>query len=158
MSNVAQAAALGVRNPALTPLTHAAANDVGMKPAHYAVHVEARRTDNSGRILLRMGAYTQTWLASHDVERLNTLLEQRGCGRQRIHRLSGLYVFGIGAPNDDALCPDRFLVLGHHRWPHTIETPPRIWTESKARTSSSYGTRTQTTRAAASERGPTCRT
>ncbi|WP_338895212.1 hypothetical protein WBG99_05355 [Streptomyces sp. TG1A-60] len=46
-----------------------------MKPAHYAVHVEARRKDNTGRILLRMGPYTQTWLASRDAERLNTLLE-----------------------------------------------------------------------------------
>ncbi|MGW2892304.1 hypothetical protein ACWDDN_44820 [Streptomyces griseoruber] len=49
-------------------------DDVGMKPAHYAVHVEARRKDNSGRILLRMGPYTQTWLVSRDAGRLNTLL------------------------------------------------------------------------------------
>ncbi|WP_231905807.1 hypothetical protein [Streptomyces davaonensis] len=52
-------------------------DDVGMKPAHYAVHVEARRKDNTGRILLRLGPYTQTWLASRDAERLNTLLEGR---------------------------------------------------------------------------------
>jgi hypothetical protein len=70
---------LGVWHPALTPLTHAAAgldlpDDVGMEAAHYAVHVEARRKDNSGRILLRMGPYTQTWLASHDADRLNTEL------------------------------------------------------------------------------------
>ncbi|GDY80726.1 hypothetical protein SAV31267_102110 [Streptomyces avermitilis] len=71
---------LGVWHPALTPLTHAAAgldlpDDVGMSLAHYAVHVEARRKDNSGRIMLRMGPYTQTWLASRDADRLNTLLE-----------------------------------------------------------------------------------
>ncbi|MEU6353177.1 hypothetical protein ABZ896_28275 [Streptomyces sp. NPDC047072] len=34
---------------------------------------------------------------------------------------SGLYVAGIGAPNDDALYPDRFVVLGHHRWADLIE-------------------------------------
>ncbi|MEV6183372.1 hypothetical protein AB0M07_41160, partial [Streptomyces sp. NPDC052015] len=67
-------------NPAYAPLTHAAAgldlpDDVGMSLAHYAVHVEARRKDNSGRIMLRMGPYTQTWLASRDADRLNTLLE-----------------------------------------------------------------------------------
>ncbi|MEU3342357.1 hypothetical protein [Streptomyces sp. NPDC006668] len=71
---------LGLWHPALTPLTHAAAgldlpDDVGMEPAHYAVHVEARRKDNTGRILLRMGPYTQTRLASRDADRLNTLLE-----------------------------------------------------------------------------------
>jgi hypothetical protein len=73
---------LGVWHPALTPLTHAAAgldlpDDVGMEAAHYAVHVEARQKDNSGRILLRMGPYIQTWLASRDADRLNTLLEGR---------------------------------------------------------------------------------
>ncbi|MFF7975880.1 hypothetical protein [Streptomyces sp. NPDC007905] len=66
----------------MAPGPHAAAgldipDDVGMKPAHYAVHVEARQKDNSGRILLRMGPYTQTWLASRDTERLNTLLKGR---------------------------------------------------------------------------------
>jgi hypothetical protein len=70
----------GVWNPALTPLTHAAANldlpdDVGMQPAHYAVHVEARRADGTGSTLLRLGPYTQTWLASRDADRLNTELE-----------------------------------------------------------------------------------
>jgi hypothetical protein len=34
---------------------------------------------------------------------------------------SGLYVAGIGAPNDDSLYPDRFVVLGHQRWADTIE-------------------------------------
>ncbi|MET9847919.1 hypothetical protein [Streptomyces ossamyceticus] len=73
---------LGVWNPALTPLTHAAAgldlpDDVGMKPAHYAVHVEARRSDNTGYTLLRLGPYAQTRLASRDADRLNTELEGR---------------------------------------------------------------------------------
>lgn len=44
-------------------------------PAHYGVHVEARRADNTGHTLLRLGPYTQTWLASHDADRLNTELE-----------------------------------------------------------------------------------
>lgn len=59
-------------------LTHAAADlplpdDVGMAPAHYGVHVEARRSDNTGYTLLRRGPYFQTWLASRDADRLNTL-------------------------------------------------------------------------------------
>ncbi|MDX3132199.1 hypothetical protein PV367_20920 [Streptomyces europaeiscabiei] len=33
----------------------------------------------------------------------------------------GLYVAGIGAPNDDVLYPDRFIVLGHQRWADIIE-------------------------------------
>jgi hypothetical protein len=33
----------------------------------------------------------------------------------------GLYVAGIGAPNDDGLYPDRFVVLGHQRWADIIE-------------------------------------
>ncbi|MFJ4633903.1 hypothetical protein [Streptomyces sp. NPDC088847] len=75
-------AILGIWQPGYAMLTHAAANlalpdDVGMDPAHYAVHVEARRQDNTGRILLRMGPYNQTGLASHDADRLNTLLEGR---------------------------------------------------------------------------------
>lgn len=70
---------LGVWNPAYEPLTHAAAgrdlpDDVGMTPAHYAVHVEARRADNSGHVLLRLGPYVQTWIASHHADRLNTWL------------------------------------------------------------------------------------
>ena len=45
-----------------------------MSPAHYGVHVEARRSDNTGYTLLRLGPYTQTWLASRDADRLNTEL------------------------------------------------------------------------------------
>ncbi|WP_438490744.1 hypothetical protein [Streptomyces sp. S186] len=75
-------AILGVWQSAYTMLTHAAAglslpDDVGMTPAHYAVHVEARRSDGTGYTLLRLGPYTQTWLASHDADRLNTELEGR---------------------------------------------------------------------------------
>ena len=33
----------------------------------------------------------------------------------------GLFVAGTGAPNDDAPYPDRFVVLGHHRWADLIE-------------------------------------
>lgn len=33
----------------------------------------------------------------------------------------GLYVAGIGTPNDDSLYPDRFVVLGHQRWAEIIE-------------------------------------
>ncbi|MER7119116.1 hypothetical protein ACWCY1_10275 [Streptomyces goshikiensis] len=73
------AAILGAWQPAYAMLTHAAANlplpdDVGLEPAHYGVHVEARRTDGTGHTLLRLGPYTQTWLASRDADRLNTEL------------------------------------------------------------------------------------
>ncbi|MFJ9380387.1 hypothetical protein [Streptomyces sp. NPDC101455] len=70
---------LGMWTPAYEPLTHAAAGldlpaDVGMAPANYGVHVEARRPDNTGYTVLRLGPYTQTWFASHDAERLNNEL------------------------------------------------------------------------------------
>ncbi len=44
---------LGTRQPACTMLTHAAANlplpdDIGMTPAHYGVHAEARHADGTG--------------------------------------------------------------------------------------------------------------
>ncbi|MBT2539742.1 hypothetical protein J7E99_03215 [Streptomyces sp. ISL-44] len=75
-------AILGTWQPTYAMLTHAAANlplpdDVGMAPAHYGVHVEARRADGTGYTLLRLGPYTQTWLASLDADRLNTELEGR---------------------------------------------------------------------------------
>ncbi|MFG2394623.1 hypothetical protein ACGFYF_37930 [Streptomyces lavendulae] len=75
-------AILGTWQPAYAMLTHAAANlplpdDVGMAPAHYGVHVEARRHDGPGYTLLRLGPYTQTWLASRDADRLNTELAGR---------------------------------------------------------------------------------
>ncbi|MFJ3638023.1 hypothetical protein [Streptomyces sp. NPDC090112] len=67
---------LGAWQPAYAMLTHAAANlplpdDLGMSPAHYGVHVEARRPDGTSYSLLRLGPYTQTWLASRDADRLN---------------------------------------------------------------------------------------
>jgi hypothetical protein len=72
-------AILGAWQPAYATLTHAAANlplpdDVGMAPAHYGVHVEARRSDGTAHTLLRLGPYTHTWLASRDADRLNTEL------------------------------------------------------------------------------------
>lgn len=72
-------AILGTWQPAYAMLTHAAVNlplpdDVGMDPAHYGVHVEARRADGTGFTLLRLGPYTQTWLASRDADHLNTEL------------------------------------------------------------------------------------
>lgn len=75
-------AILGTWQPAYAMLTHAAANlplpdDVGMDPARYAVHVEARRPDGSGDTLLRLGPYFQTWVASHDADHLNTELAGR---------------------------------------------------------------------------------
>ncbi|MGW5851805.1 hypothetical protein ACWFQ8_28325 [Streptomyces sp. NPDC055254] len=48
-----------------------------MTPAHYGVHVEARKPDGTGYTLLRLGPYTQTWLASRDADRLNTELRGR---------------------------------------------------------------------------------
>ncbi|MGK5628569.1 hypothetical protein [Streptomyces sp. URMC 123] len=71
---------LGAWQPAYAILTHAAANlplpdNVGMAPAHYSVHVEARRPDGTGYTLLRLGPYTQTSLAARDADRLNTALE-----------------------------------------------------------------------------------
>jgi hypothetical protein len=75
-------AILGVWQPAYAMLTHAAAglplpDDVGMAPAHYGVHVEARRSNGTGFTLLRLGPYTQTWLAGRDADRFNTELEGR---------------------------------------------------------------------------------
>ncbi|MFE3582690.1 hypothetical protein [Streptomyces vinaceus] len=73
---------LGAWQPAYAMLTHAAVNlplpdDVGMDRAHYGVHVEARRPDGTGCTLLRLGPYTQTWLASRDADCLNTSLAGR---------------------------------------------------------------------------------
>ncbi|MEE1931205.1 hypothetical protein V1J52_24005 [Streptomyces sp. TRM 70351] len=75
-------AILGLWQPDYTMLTHAAANlplpdNLGMDPARYGVHVEARRADGTGYTLLRLGPYFQTWVASHDADRLNTELAGR---------------------------------------------------------------------------------
>ncbi|WP_331761811.1 hypothetical protein [Streptomyces sp. NBC_01546] len=94
------AAILGVWNPAYAMLTHAAAgldlpDDVGMAPPHYGVHVEARKPDGTGYILLRLGPYTQTWLASRDADRFNTELEGRAATV-----VPGFTVTAKGAPFD----------------------------------------------------------
>jgi hypothetical protein len=146
---------LGVWNPALTPLTHAAAglhipDDVGMKPAHYAIHVEpAGRTTPAASCSAwartpRPDSPPTTWNSQHPAggqgghrhARVHGHREGHGVPRQRSRLLQGhargrrLRAPGgpprgrerpVGAPNDDALYPDRFLVLGHHRWAHTIE-------------------------------------
>ncbi|MCX4970786.1 hypothetical protein OHA98_39790 [Streptomyces sp. NBC_00654] len=66
-----------------------------MKPAHYGVHVEARRGDGTGHTLLRLGPYTQTWLADRDADRLNTELEGRAATV-----IPGFTVTAHGAPCD----------------------------------------------------------
>ncbi|MFD4831444.1 hypothetical protein ACFWPV_16555 [Streptomyces uncialis] len=73
---------LGTRQLACTMLTHAAANlplpdDIGMTPAHYGVHAEARHADGTGCTLLRLGPYFQTWVASQEADRLTTELAGR---------------------------------------------------------------------------------
>lgn len=73
---------LGTWQPAYAMLTHAAAHlplpdDLGMPPAHYGVHVEAHHPDGTSYTLLRLGPYTQTWLASRDADRLTTHLAGR---------------------------------------------------------------------------------
>ncbi|WP_331720714.1 hypothetical protein [Streptomyces sp. NBC_01174] len=74
---------LGLWHPSYALLTHAAAgldlpDDVGMQPAHYAVYVEARRTDpRQGYTLLRLGPYTQAQDASWDADRIDAALEGR---------------------------------------------------------------------------------
>ncbi|MFD9574155.1 hypothetical protein ACFWBI_30535 [Streptomyces sp. NPDC059982] len=73
---------LGAWQPAYAMLTHAAANrplpdDLGMSPTHYGVHIEARQPDGASYTLLRLGPYSQTWLASRDADRLNTELTGR---------------------------------------------------------------------------------
>uniref|UniRef100_UPI00366E6DDC hypothetical protein n=1 Tax=Bacillus tropicus TaxID=2026188 RepID=UPI00366E6DDC len=75
---------LGFWQPGYTMLTHAAAgltlpDDVGMEPAHYALHIEARKRDDSldGYTLLRLGPYTQTRHAQQDYDRLAAALDGR---------------------------------------------------------------------------------
>lgn len=66
---------LGTWQPAYRILTHAAAgldlpNDVGLPPAHYAVHI-----NRPGRPLLRIGPYTQCHHADRDATRLRQQLQ-----------------------------------------------------------------------------------
>ncbi|CAL9676204.1 hypothetical protein [Streptomyces sp. enrichment culture] len=77
-------AILGVWQPGYAMLTHAAAglplpDDLGMAPAHYALHIEARKRDGSpdGFTLLRLGPYTQTRHAQQDHDRLTAALDGR---------------------------------------------------------------------------------
>ncbi|MFE1335674.1 hypothetical protein [Streptomyces microflavus] len=88
-------AILGVWQPGYETLTHAAANlplpdDVGMEPAHYALHIEARKRDGSldGYTLLRLGPYTQTRHAQQDGDRLTAALEGQGPTLVPGHRVS----------------------------------------------------------------------
>ncbi|WP_331762380.1 hypothetical protein OG612_45265 (plasmid) [Streptomyces sp. NBC_01527] len=90
---------LGVWNPACAMLTHAAAGrdlpaDVGMAPANYGVHVEARRSDGSGSTLLRLGPYTQVSHGDRDAARLNVELEKTDLA------VPGFTVRAVGAPFD----------------------------------------------------------
>ncbi|MFJ3728513.1 hypothetical protein ACIPYQ_38925 [Streptomyces sp. NPDC090045] len=80
-------AILGTWHPAYRMLTHAAAaldfpDDIGMRPAHYAVHVEARRPDGTRHVLFCLGPYTQCGHADRDVAQLNAQLAQAAPGRQ----------------------------------------------------------------------------
>ncbi|MEU2608893.1 hypothetical protein [Streptomyces albus] len=89
---------LGFWQPGYTALTHAAADlplpdDVGMEPAHYALHIEARKRDNSldGYTLLRLGPYTQTRHAQQDHDRLTAALDGRETTLVPGHRVSVRY-------------------------------------------------------------------
>ncbi|MFD4866876.1 hypothetical protein [Streptomyces sp. NPDC058412] len=80
-------AILGTWHPAYRMLTHAAADlnlpdDLGMRPAHYAVHVEARRSDGTRYALVRLGPYTQCGHTDRDVDQLNAQLAQAAPGTQ----------------------------------------------------------------------------
>ncbi|MFF7566597.1 hypothetical protein ACFZB4_42405 [Streptomyces pseudovenezuelae] len=89
---------LGIWQPAYAMLTHAAANlplpdDVGMKPAHYALCLEARKRDDSpdGFTLLRLGPYSQTRHAQQDYDRLTAALNGRETALVSGHRVSARY-------------------------------------------------------------------
>ncbi|MFI8008267.1 hypothetical protein [Streptomyces sp. NPDC086010] len=79
------AAILGTWQSSYALLTHAAAgqdlpDDVGMPPAHYAVHIEASTPDTRHpTTVLRLGPYTQTGHTTWDADRINSALA--GCGR-----------------------------------------------------------------------------
>ncbi|MEW2458839.1 hypothetical protein [Streptomyces albus] len=92
------AAILGFWQPGYAALTHAAAglplpDDVGMEPAHYALHIEARKRDNSldGYTLLRLGPYTQTRHTQQDHDRLTAALDGRATTLVPGHRVSVRY-------------------------------------------------------------------
>ncbi|MFD3851404.1 hypothetical protein ACFWVB_36825 [Streptomyces microflavus] len=84
-------AILGIWQPGYETLTHAVANlplpdDVGMEPAHYALHMEARKRD--GYTLLRLGPYTQTHHAQQDHYRLTAALAGQDTTLVPGHRVS----------------------------------------------------------------------
>lgn len=88
-------AILGIWQPGYETLNHAAANlplpdDVGMEPAHYALHIKARKRDGSpdGYTLLRLGPYTQTGHAQQDGDRLTAVLDGQETTLVPGHRLS----------------------------------------------------------------------
>ncbi|MGW7605277.1 hypothetical protein [Streptomyces antimycoticus] len=71
---------LGTWTPAYRMLTRAAASldlptDVGMPPAHYAVHIAQCPKGELGQLLLRIGPYTQCHHAERDADRLNAQLQ-----------------------------------------------------------------------------------
>ncbi|MFE3770875.1 hypothetical protein [Streptomyces sp. NPDC059122] len=76
---------LGTWHPAYRPLTRAAAgrdlpDDVGLPPAHYAVHVVRYPKGQFGQLLLRIGPYTQCHDAERDADRLNVQLQRAASG------------------------------------------------------------------------------
>ncbi|MEU2440146.1 hypothetical protein ABZ595_28785 [Streptomyces rubradiris] len=91
-------AILGSWQPGYAMLTHVAAglplpDDLGMAPAHYALHIEARKRDDSldGYTLLRVGPYTQTRHAQQDHDRITAALDGRECTLVAGHRVSVRY-------------------------------------------------------------------
>ncbi|MGP3633879.1 hypothetical protein ACTU45_11010 [Streptomyces sp. 24-1644] len=88
-------AILGIWQPGYETLTHAAANlslpdDLGMDPAHYALHIKARKRDDSpdGHTLLRLGPYTQTGHAQQDHDRIAAALDEQETTLVPGHRVS----------------------------------------------------------------------
>ncbi|MFB6814478.1 hypothetical protein ACFCV8_08025 [Streptomyces sp. NPDC056347] len=88
-------AILGLWQPSYTTLTHAAANlplpeNTGMDPAHYALHIEARKRDDNhdSYTLLRLGPYTQTRHAQQDYDRIAAALDGREITLVPGHRVS----------------------------------------------------------------------
>ncbi|MGW6857792.1 hypothetical protein [Streptomyces xanthophaeus] len=84
---------LGTWDSAYRMLTHAAAeldlpDDIGMAPAHYAVHVEAQGPDSTSHTLLRLGPYTQCGHTDRDVYQLNTQLTRAAAGTQVLTALA----------------------------------------------------------------------
>ncbi|NED17983.1 hypothetical protein G3I31_07460 [Streptomyces sp. SID9913] len=107
-------AILGFWQPGYAMLTHAAAglplpDDVGMKPAHYALYIEARKRDDSldSFTLLRLGPYTQTRHAQQDHDRLATALDGHETTLVPGHRVSARW-FGPFDVSDHQLFADPY--------------------------------------------------